>query len=291
MADVTVKELADVVGTSVDRLLSQMKEAGLPQTAASQSVSDDQKQSLLLFLKKSHGEAAATPNKITLKRKVTTTLKTGQGGKKAVAIEVRKKRTYVKREELDLEAEKAKEEAARAEAAAQVAAEAAAAPAVAEAPAEAVAEVKAEAEAEAPTAEKPAATSAKPAAKAKPATPQRRAKNQDKTKFKAVVARPAYKGVLVSWRAKKTRDIKGKVAWANREMAKKPKVSMVNSVSRQLNWPAPKIILTICARRDKKIIVAGMIKNIILRKVEENCRTSSSFLKARTESAGKAAIA
>jgi len=170
MADVTVKELADVVGTSVERLLSQMKEAGLPQTAASQSVSDDQKQSLLLFLKKSHGEAAATPNKITLKRKVTTTLKTGQGGKKAVAIEVRKKRTYVKREELDLEAEKAKEEAARAEAAAQVAAEAAAAPAVAEAPAEAVAEVKAEAEAEAPTAEKPAATSAKPAAKAKPAT-------------------------------------------------------------------------------------------------------------------------
>ncbi|MCT7358024.1 translation initiation factor IF-2 [Thalassolituus pacificus] len=168
MADVTVKELADVVGTSVDRLLSQMKEAGLPQTAASQSVSDDQKQSLLLFLKKSHGEAAATPNKITLKRKVTTTLKTGQGGKKAVAIEVRKKRTYVKREELDLEAEKAKEEAARAEAAAQVAAEAAAAPAVAEAPAEAVAEVKAEAEA--PAAEKPAATSAKPAAKAKPAT-------------------------------------------------------------------------------------------------------------------------
>ncbi|MCA6061714.1 translation initiation factor IF-2 [Thalassolituus sp. ST750PaO-4] len=172
MADVTVKELADVVGTSVERLLSQMKEAGLPQTAASQSVSDDQKQSLLLFLKKSHGEAAATPNKITLKRKVTTTLKTGQGGKKAVAIEVRKKRTYVKREELDLEAEKAKEEAARVEAAAQVAAEAPAAPVAEEAPAAVVAEAPAAAEAsaaEAAVAEKPAAN-AKPAAKAKPAT-------------------------------------------------------------------------------------------------------------------------
>ncbi len=166
MADVTVKELADVVGTSVERLLSQMKEAGLPQTAASQSVSDDQKQSLLLFLKKSHGEAAATPNKITLKRKVTTTLKTGQGGKKAVAIEVRKKRTYVKREELDLEAEKAKEEAARVEAAAQVAAEAPAAPVAEEAPVAVIAEAPT---AEAAVAEKPAAN-AKPAAKAKPAT-------------------------------------------------------------------------------------------------------------------------
>ena len=106
MADVTVKELADVVGTSAERLLAQMKDAGLPQTSADQKVSDDQKQALLLHLKKSHGDAAVTPNKITLKRKVTTTLKTGQGGKKAVAIEVRKKRTYMKREELDQEAEK-----------------------------------------------------------------------------------------------------------------------------------------------------------------------------------------
>ena len=105
MADVTVKELADVVGISIDRLLSQMKEAGLPQTEAAQPVSDEQKQTLLLFLKKSHGDAAAAPKKITLKRKVTTTLKTGQGGKKAVAIEVRKKRTYVKREEPEQEAE------------------------------------------------------------------------------------------------------------------------------------------------------------------------------------------
>ena len=101
MADVTVKELADVVGTSTERLLSQMKEAGLPQTAENDSVSDEQKQSLLVHLKKSHGEesAAPAPKKITLKRKVTTTLKTGQGGKKSVNIEVRKKRTYVKRDE------------------------------------------------------------------------------------------------------------------------------------------------------------------------------------------------
>ena len=101
MAEVTVRELADVVGTSVDKLLSQMKEAGLPQTAADQQVSDNEKQSLLAFLKKSHGGTSAGPKKITLKRKVTTTLKAGQGGKKAVAIEVRKKRTYVKREDVE----------------------------------------------------------------------------------------------------------------------------------------------------------------------------------------------
>jgi translation initiation factor IF-2 len=114
MADVTVKELADVVGTSTDRLLSQMKEAGLPQKAEADSVNDEQKQSLLAFLKKSHGEADAAPKKITLKRKVTTTLKTGQGGKKAVNIEVRKKRTYVKRDDTDTAAETARlEEEAR----------------------------------------------------------------------------------------------------------------------------------------------------------------------------------
>ena len=114
MADVTVKELADVVGTSTDRLLSQMKEAGLPQKAEDEKVTDEQKQSLLQFLKKSHGEATGEPKKITLTRKVTHTLKTGQGGKKAVNIEVRKKRTYVKREDVDLAAEKARlEEEAR----------------------------------------------------------------------------------------------------------------------------------------------------------------------------------
>ncbi|MEE3159344.1 MAG: translation initiation factor IF-2 N-terminal domain-containing protein, partial [Pseudomonadota bacterium] len=43
MADVTVKELADVVGTSTDRLLSQMKEAGLPQSAETDTVNDEQK--------------------------------------------------------------------------------------------------------------------------------------------------------------------------------------------------------------------------------------------------------
>src|SRR5690554_7430216 len=86
MADVTVKELADVVKTSVDNLLVQMKEAGLKQTAADQAVSEEEKQTLLLHLKKSHGATAST-KKITLQRKETSTLKTGQGGKKSVRSE------------------------------------------------------------------------------------------------------------------------------------------------------------------------------------------------------------
>ena len=60
------------------------------------------KQTLLTFLKRSHGESTEGPRKITLKRKTISTLKTGSGsGKKTVNIEVRKKRTYVKRSAAD----------------------------------------------------------------------------------------------------------------------------------------------------------------------------------------------
>ena len=96
MAEVTVSELAKVVGASVDRLLSQMQEAGLPHKAADAPVSDEEKQTLLIYLKSLHGEQAREPKKITLKRKTVSTLKTG-AGRKTVNVEVRKKRTYVKR--------------------------------------------------------------------------------------------------------------------------------------------------------------------------------------------------
>ncbi|MCB1648469.1 MAG: translation initiation factor IF-2 [Pseudomonadales bacterium] len=105
MADVTVSELAKVVGVSVDRLLSQVKEAGLPHTKADDPISNEDKNTLLLFLRRSHGDSQATdaaPKKITLKRKTVETLKSagGHGRGKTVAVEVRKKRTYVKRSEL-----------------------------------------------------------------------------------------------------------------------------------------------------------------------------------------------
>jgi len=106
MAEVTVEKLADVVGAPVDRLLKQMEEAGLPHKAATDAVSDDEKQRLLAFLKRSHGESDEAPKKITLKRKVTTTLKAGNTGRsgKTVNVEVRKKRTYVKRSAIEAKA-------------------------------------------------------------------------------------------------------------------------------------------------------------------------------------------
>ncbi|MDF1779859.1 MAG: translation initiation factor IF-2 [Alcanivoracaceae bacterium] len=117
MAETTVKKLADVVGTPVDKLLTQMKEAGLPHEDAEALVNDDQKQQLLSHLRKSHGSADAEPKKITLKRKTQSTIKTtGSTGKaKTVAVEVRKKRTYVKREVIE-EQEREREEQERLEA-------------------------------------------------------------------------------------------------------------------------------------------------------------------------------
>ncbi|HDY98870.1 MAG TPA: translation initiation factor IF-2 [Pseudomonas sabulinigri] len=108
MAEVTVKELAQVVGTPVERLLQQMREAGLSQTAPEQAVSDDEKQTLLTFLKSAHGDSGSEPRKITLKRKTVSTLKVA--GSKTVNVEVRKKRTYVKREPGEIEAENQREQ-------------------------------------------------------------------------------------------------------------------------------------------------------------------------------------
>jgi len=101
MAQVTVAQLAETVGASVDRLLTQMKDAGLPHASADESVSEEDKQTLLAHLKQSHGESASAPKKITLKRKSVSTLRAGGAGKRTINVEVRKKRTYVKREDLE----------------------------------------------------------------------------------------------------------------------------------------------------------------------------------------------
>jgi translation initiation factor IF-2 len=57
-----------------------MKDAGLPAHAAEESVSDEDKQTLLAFLKRSHGESTAAPKRITLKRKTVSTLRAGFRG-------------------------------------------------------------------------------------------------------------------------------------------------------------------------------------------------------------------
>ncbi len=128
MADVTVRQFADVVGTDVERLLVQLKEAGVNLNDADAMISDKDKSSLLDFLRSKHPVASDSPdessasnevNKITLKRKSTSVLKlAGSHGKsKSVAVEVRKKRTYVKRKVIiDDEAAKVDEQRAKREA-------------------------------------------------------------------------------------------------------------------------------------------------------------------------------
>ncbi len=102
MAEVTVSELAKLVGTSVERLLSQMQEAGLSQDKPDAVVDDQEKQILLAHLKSLHGGTSGDPKQVTLKRKTLSTLKTS-AGRKTVNVEIRKKRTYVKRDDEGIE--------------------------------------------------------------------------------------------------------------------------------------------------------------------------------------------
>lgn len=110
--DVTVKTLAAEIQTSVDRLVQQFADAGIPKQA-DDSVTAQEKQALLAHLNREHGSA---PDKLTLQRKTRSTLSVpGTGGKsKSVQIEVRKTRTFVKRDPQDadrLAEEEAKREA------------------------------------------------------------------------------------------------------------------------------------------------------------------------------------
>ncbi|WP_191601072.1 translation initiation factor IF-2 [Marinomonas algicola] len=124
----TVKLLSELVNTPVEKLLTQMKEAGLPHSGGEQEVSEAEKQVLLNHLKRSHGEQNEGSTRITLQRKKTSTLKGGDN--KTVNVEVRKKRTYVKRNDGDedlqqelLEKRKAEEDRLLAEEAARKEAE------------------------------------------------------------------------------------------------------------------------------------------------------------------------
>ncbi|MCP0912843.1 translation initiation factor IF-2 [Legionella septentrionalis] len=113
MADVTVKQLAQVVGIPVERLLNQLQEAGLSFTNDEQTVNEEQKRILLNHLKGSN-EARTAPERITLRRKSVSQVTLGHDSHsgKTVNIEVRKKKTYVKRSLLEQTAESEVEEQA-----------------------------------------------------------------------------------------------------------------------------------------------------------------------------------
>jgi len=99
MPDVTVKQLAEVVGTPVDKLLEQLVDAGIKKSGGNEVVSDDEKMQLLDSLRASHGKDkdSVAKKRITLSRKRTGTVKLSGSGKKTVSVEVRGKRTYIKR--------------------------------------------------------------------------------------------------------------------------------------------------------------------------------------------------
>ncbi|MFM1782492.1 MAG: translation initiation factor [Pseudomonadota bacterium] len=108
MSEVTVGSLAKIVGLPVDKLLKQLADAGMEFSGPDQVVSSTEKIKLLGFLRRSHGktekpaEAAAAPKKITIARRKTEELTVASSGKSrtTVAVEVRQKRTYVKRDEV-----------------------------------------------------------------------------------------------------------------------------------------------------------------------------------------------
>ncbi|MFK7852705.1 MAG: translation initiation factor IF-2 [Granulosicoccus sp.] len=98
MAEVTVKQLAQVVGTPIDKLLEQLGDAGIVKTGEEDMISDSEKLALLTHLRESRGQSAAggSSKKITLKRKRVSELKTDASGRKKVNVEVRGRRTYVR---------------------------------------------------------------------------------------------------------------------------------------------------------------------------------------------------
>ncbi|MFK2876539.1 translation initiation factor IF-2 [Rhodanobacter hydrolyticus] len=111
MSDITIKQLAQLVGKPVDKLLNQLAEAGMNFSDPEQVVSSTEKVKLLGFLRRAHGKseldaeaADSAPRQVTLKRRTVGELKVSTpGGRgaaptaKTVSVEVRAKRTYVKR--------------------------------------------------------------------------------------------------------------------------------------------------------------------------------------------------
>ncbi|MEE1674071.1 translation initiation factor IF-2 [Agarivorans aestuarii] len=116
MTEVSIKQLATDVGTNEDKLIQQFADAGIKKSLTD-SVTQEEKTKLLEHLKLQHGEES-TPSRMTLKRTTKSTLSvSGTGGKsRAVQVEVRKKKTYVKRSAVEEQAKQEAEEKARLEA-------------------------------------------------------------------------------------------------------------------------------------------------------------------------------
>ena len=101
MSSTTVAEFASELKKSPDTLLEQLRSAGVAKAATTDALSEADKQKLLSFLQASHGTAAPERKKITLVKKSTSEIKQADSTGKArtIQVEVRKKRTFIKRDE------------------------------------------------------------------------------------------------------------------------------------------------------------------------------------------------
>ena len=101
MSSTTVAEFASELKKSTDTLLEQLRSAGVAKSAATDALSEADKQKLLGYLQASHGTATPERKKITLVKKSTSEIKQADSSGKArtIQVEVRKKRTFVKRDE------------------------------------------------------------------------------------------------------------------------------------------------------------------------------------------------
>jgi translation initiation factor IF-2 len=116
MSSTTVAEFANELKKSTDTLLEQLKSAGVAKSAASDRLTEADKQHLLSYLQASHGTPSPERKKITLVKKSTSEIKQADASGKArtIQVEVRKKRTFVRREdglEMPVEAPAAEAEA------------------------------------------------------------------------------------------------------------------------------------------------------------------------------------
>ena len=108
MSDKTVRQLADMVKTPVDQLVKQLQEAGLSVRTSDDIINDDEQMQLLAHLRKSHGkvqsESDNSPNRVILERRKVTEIKQASvpgSSTKTISVEVRKKKTYIKRVDAD----------------------------------------------------------------------------------------------------------------------------------------------------------------------------------------------
>jgi translation initiation factor IF-2 len=101
MSSNTVAEFASELKKSPDTLLEQLHSAGVDKSAASDALTENDKQKLLSYLQASHGTVAGERKKITLVKKSTSEIKQADATGKArtIQVEVRKKRTFIKRDD------------------------------------------------------------------------------------------------------------------------------------------------------------------------------------------------